>query len=153
MILPRYFTAVASVDRDRVVSLLVRRELGLDRRRPMIYALSERGLGQADLILALLRVDTRGSRLLVERVLGRPILQCPCVWLRWPINGRPRVHRAPRFRVVVQDNPRRPNTDAHARFSRSVRDGLTAEQMRLRGATRRDLRRARREGWIVEEAA
>lgn len=151
MILPRYFTAVASVDRDRVVSLLVRRELGLSRR-PMLYALSERGLGQADLVLALLRVGTRGSLTLVERVLGRPILRCPCVWLRWPINGSPRVSRAPRFRLVVSGNPRRPNTDAHARFAVAVRDGLTAEQMRLRGATRRDVRRARREGWIVEAA-
>lgn len=152
MILPRYFTAVACVDRDPVVSFLVRRHLGLDRHRPMLYALSARNLGQADLVLALLRIGTRPAMALVERVVGRPVRLCPCVWLRWPVNGRPRTRLLPRFRLAVSNNPRRPNTPAHARFEVAVRDGFTIEQMRLRGATRRDVRRALREGWIREAA-
>jgi len=148
MILPRYFTAVASVDADRVVSFLVRRALRLSRR-PMIYALSERGLGQADLVLALLRVGTRPALDLVARVVGRPVLRCPSQYLRWPVNGVPRVV-VPRIRLVV-DNPRRPNTDAHDRFAAAFRDGATIEACRARGATRRDVRRALREGWIVVE--
>lgn len=152
MILPRYFTAVASVDRDVVVSILVRRRLGLHRTRPIIYALSARGLGQADLVLALLEINTDPALALVERVVGRPLERCPCQWLRWPVNGTPRVSR-PRVRLVVDNNPRRPNTPAHARFAAAFRDGATIEQIRARGARRRDIRVALRMGWIEMEAA
>jgi hypothetical protein len=152
MILPRYFTAVASVDRDRVVSFLVRRALRLSRR-PMIYALSERGLGQADLVLALLRVGTGPALALVERVVGRPVLHLRSQWLRWPINGVPRVS-SPRLRIVATANPRRPNTPAHDRFGAAFRAGVTTiEQLRARGASKRDIRMARRRGWIEEIAA
>lgn len=150
MILPRYFAAVAAVDSDRVVSFLVRRELGLSRR-PMIYALSERGLGQADLVLALLRVNTGPAIAQVEHILGRPVLRCPCQYLRWPVNGVPRVV-SPRLRLVEPD-PRRPNTPAAARWHQTFRDGATVEAVRARGATRRDVRLALRRGWAVLEAA
>lgn len=151
MILPRYATAVASVDRDRVVSLLVRRDLRLCPRRPMLYALRARFLGQADLILSLLRVNTRGSHALITRILGRPILVLPSCYLRWPVNGVPRV-RVPRIARVLA-NPRRPNTEAHARFDEAFRPGRTVEEARARGATGRDVKLARRHGWIEEVAS
>lgn len=149
MILPRYATAVASVDRDRVVSFLVRRHLGLSRR-PMLYALSERGLGQADLVLALLRIGTAPALARAELVVGRPILHCRSQWLRWPVNGVPRVSSPPRIRAVV-DNPRRPSTPAHDRFASAFRVGRTIEECRVHGATKRDVRSASRRGWIVIE--
>lgn len=148
MILPRYVTAVASVDRDRVVAFLVRRQLGLSGR-PMLYALSERGLGQADLVLALLRVGTAPALARVELIVGRPILHCRSQWLRWPVNGVPRVS-SPRIRAVVS-NPRRPNTPAHDRFASAFRPGRTIEECRVHGATKRDIRSASRRGWIVVE--
>lgn len=147
MILTRYLSAVARVDRDRVVSLLVRRDLDLPRGLGMPYALSRRGLGQADLVLSLLRIDTRGSRLLIARILGRPIMLCPGVHLAWRTNGRPLVRRSPRI-VFVADNPRRPNTPAHARFDAAFRCGRTVEEARARGARKRDVRGALRRGWI-----
>jgi hypothetical protein len=150
MILPRYATAVASVDRDRVVSYLVRRDLRLTTR-PMLYALAERQLGQADLVLALLRINTRGSRALIARIMGRPILVLPSYYLRWPVNGVPRVH-VPRIARVLA-NPRKPNTTAHARFDQAFRPGRTVEEARAHGATRRDVRMARRCGWIEERAS
>lgn len=152
MILPRYVTAIATVDRDRVVSFLVRRTLGLSSR-PLLYALSECRLGQADLVLALLHVGTTPALVFVERIVGRPVLRLRSQWLRWPINGVPRV-ASPRIRIVATQNPRRPNTTAHDRFSAAFRPGVTTvEQLRARGATRRDVRAARRRGWIEEIAA
>lgn len=73
MILPRYVTAIAHIDLDPALAFLVRRALRLPRR-PIIYALSKRGLGQADLVLALLHVNTNSARVAVERILDRPIL-------------------------------------------------------------------------------
>lgn len=150
MILPRYLTAVASVDADLVVALLVRRDLRLSRR-PMVYALAAEALGQADLVLSLLRINTRGSRRLVARILGRPILVIPAAYLRWPINGVPRVQIARISRVIC--NPRRPHTPAHDRFAQAFRAGRTIEELRVHGATARDLRMARRRGWIEETAS
>lgn len=153
VILARYLVAVAAVDRDRVVSLLVRRDLELPSGLGMPYALKKRGLGQADLVLSLLRIDTRGSRLLIARILGRPIMMCPGVFLSWRQNGRPLVRRSPRI-VSVAPNPRRPNTPAHARYDAAFRTGRTIEEARARGARKRDVRGALRRGWIrLEEIA
>ena len=101
--------------------------------------------------LALLHLNTRGSRVLVARILGRPILVLPSAYLRWPINGVPRV-RVPRIARVLA-NPRRPRTTAHDRFELAFRPGRTIEEARSRGATRRDVRAALRHGWIETEAA
>jgi hypothetical protein len=147
MILARYLPAIAYVDRDPVVSYLVRRDLDLPLGRSMPYALHDHGLGQADLILSLLRINTRGSRLLIERILGRPIMQCQSVLLQWRSNGRPQVRRQPRISHVVA-NPRKPNTDAYRRFERSFKKHFTIEQCRSRGARQRDVRGALRRGWI-----
>jgi hypothetical protein len=147
MILARYLTAVARVDRDRVVSILVRRDLELSSKAGMPYALKRRGLGQADLVLSLLRINTRGSMILVELIIGRPITLCPGVFLAWRLNGRPTVRRSPRI-VHVVDNPRKPKTRAHAIFDAAFKRGLTIEQARARGARNRDVRGALRRGWI-----
>lgn len=151
MILPRYIASIASLDSDRVLSRLVRYDLRLSER-PMVYALLERRMGQSDLILSLLRVGTPGARDRVEDILGRPIVLCPCVLLRWRINGAPpRVARTPRIARIVS-NPRKPNTGAHARFAQAFRVGRTLEECRAYGATRRDVRSAVRRGWIEEVA-
>ena len=147
MILPRYTPAIAFVDRDRAVSRLVRRDLRLCPRRPIIYALSERGLGQADLVLSLLRIDTRGSRALIERILGSPIRVLPSMYLRWTTSGLKTTTSAKIIRIGP--NPARPGSDRARRFDYCFRAGLTIEAARARGATRRDIRRALRKGVLV----
>lgn len=152
MILARYLTAIAAIDHDPVTSYLVRLDLDLPGLG-MPYALNIRGLGQADLVLSLLRLDTPASRRHVERILGRPIKHCPGVFLAWRVNGKPQVRRSPRI-VYVAPNPRKPNTTAHARYDASFKVGRTIEDTLVRGARKRDIRSAQRRGWIkVEEPA
>lgn len=148
MILPRYATAVAHLDRDRALSRLVRRALRLHRSRPMLYALRARGLGQADLVLALLHLETAGARLAIERILRCPVRVCPSVFLAWSSSGPLRLASSPKI-VSVGACPARPGSDRARRFSYCFRPGLTVEQARARGATRRDVRRALRGGYLV----
>ena len=148
MMLPRYLTAVARVDRDASVSSAVRAALRLPDR-PMIYALSACGLGQADLVLALLSLREPSARAHVARIVGAPIRRySPAMPPRIPA---PVLTSAPRVRLLVS-NPRRPNTPAHDRFAATFRDGATVESTTARGATRRDLRNAQRRGWIAIES-
>jgi hypothetical protein len=149
VILARYLTAVAFVDREPSVSIRVRVDLDLPHV-PMPYALQLRGLGQADLILSLLRLNTARSIALVERILGRPITHCPGVHLAWRVNGRPLARRSPVI-VAVVPNPRKPNTTAHVRFAHAFACGRTLEQAMARGARKRDVRGALRRGWITVE--
>lgn len=152
MILARYITAIAAIDHDPVTSYLVREDLGLPGFG-MPYALNMRGLGQADLVLSLLRLDTPQSRAHVETILGRPIQHCPGVFLAWRINGRPLVRRSPVI-IHLAPNPRKPNTTAHQRYESTFKIGRTIQECLARGARKRDIRSAQRRGWIkVEELA
>jgi hypothetical protein len=155
------------LDRDAHASLLIRDYFNLPRRHALMASLTDRGLGQADLVLCLLRIRdaTRNPdrrRLLafyVHRLVGRPILVGePCL-LRYRANGaRPRTThpRDPRDRKitwVLGTNPRQPQTDAYLRWS-EFKVGRTVGQLRIRGVTRRDIRRAVRRNWIrMEEIA
>ena len=153
MILHRYVSAIAVVDRDLAVSRLVRRRLCLHPTRPMLYALHAMGLGQADLVLALLDVGTEGAREHVARIVGRPVRVLPSAYLGWSLSGRPRVKFSPKI-VHVSPCPRKPGTDAEKRYEYCFREGLTLEQARARGATKRDIRRAVHREWIkLGEAA
>lgn len=140
MILPRYVAAICEIDRDPAVLARVRGMLGL-APRPLIYALHAAGMGQADLVLALLHVPL--ARWHVENVLGSPITVLPPVRLTYPVNGPPRT------RIThVTPNPRKPCTATHARYAATFRAGRTLEEARVRGATTRDIRQATRRGWI-----
>ena len=157
----KHARSVAAMGRDQLTSYLVRDYFGLPRGRTMMASLLSAGLGQADLVLCLLRLRDRASpdhgRLLsyyVRRLVGRPIQRgAPCV-LHYYVNGHaPRVVRpAPtaedrRVVWVASANPRQPNTSAAARWA-SFRIGRTVAQLRARGVTKRDIRRAERRGWV-----
>ncbi len=125
-------------------------------------ALYQRGLGQVDLVLALLR--TQGTRELVvrarghiEALVGRPIVVGPPCLLSYPRNGSPQVSRVVsgvdrKIIFVVPGNPRQPNTTAALRWC-EFKPGRTVSQLRSRGVTKRDIRRATRMGWIKFEDA
>src|SRR5262249_12246759 len=124
VILPRYVTAIARIDADRVVSILARRHLRLPLSGTLLRRLREARLGQADLLLALLhlRHPCRAALHWVAVLIGRPVMRCPTQYLRWPVNGVPRV-RTPRLYLVATSNPRRDNTPAYDRFAAAFRDG------------------------------
>lgn len=130
-------------------------------------SLIDRRLGQADLVLSLLHIRDSASsadrrRVLsfyVHRLVGRPILVGESCLLRYRVNGhaptilRTRDPRDRKITWVLETNPRQPSTDAHLRWS-EFRVGRSVAQLRTRGVTRRDLRRAVRKGWIrMEELA
>ena len=159
--LRRHAHVIAMIGRDRVTKYLLRDYFQLSRTMALMPALLERGLGQADLVLALLRLrDARDARLriygaYIELLVGHPIAVGPCCLLRYRANGHPTVtrDRSPRLVWVNPVNPRQPRTEAHSRWS-EFRVGRTVAQLRVRGVTKRDLRRATRKGWIrLEEAA
>lgn len=114
----------------------------------MYGIMRSRRLSQADLVLALLRVNTRDALDCAERLVGRPILICPPA-----LRGSPRLRnsseKTPDDRMVtmVRHNPCLPTTDAFQRF-RQIRCGLTVRQLMTRGLSRRDLRKFTRKEWI-----
>lgn len=165
-ILARHFVTVAMMNRDRVTAFLLRDYFDLSRKETLMSALLSRGLGQADLVLSLLRLRDAAPgpdrrRLLsfyVRRLVGRPIQVCPSCLLLYRVNGHaPRASRPlPSDRKIIwvtDTNPRQPGTDAFLRWL-EFRPGRTVAQLRARGVTRRDLRRAERRGWVrFEECA
>lgn len=149
MIPRKHLQTVALINRDRVLKARVRHYFNLPRGT-LAPLLRRAGLGHADLVLCLLRL---GELDYVERLVGRPIVYGPTFSIRLSSRGGHRVVRdaTPRLTWVTPDNPRRTSTRAHQRFE-EFRVGRTEAQLRMRGVTRRDLRRAERLGWIKMEA-
>lgn len=120
---------------------------------PQLY---QRGLGQADLVLCLLRSRSYLARKAIERLIGHPILVGePCL-LKYYQNGAPTATRPSegldrRIAYVVPRNPRAPATDAWQRW-KLYRVGRTLGQLRVRGINQREIRTALRAGWIRLES-
>ena len=129
---------------------MVRSYFRLQPHLSLFYSLRTARLGQADLVLCLLRTPHPHARAYVEQLVGRPIAVLPCVRLLYPVNGKPRV-QTPRITWVAKCNPRKPKSAAAARFAEVFKPGRTLEQARARGATTRDVRWAVRRGWIKME--
>lgn len=158
--LNRHYKTVARLSANRSLKYLVRDYFGLPVSTALMPALLARGLGQADLVLCLLRIRDahRGLRITVEEhitaLIGQAIRACPPCLLHYntpskltrSLDDRRLVHVAP-------VNPRQEGTDAHMRWC-EYRVGRTLGQLYVRGVTKRDVRRAVRNGWIrVEEMA
>lgn len=138
---------LARMNRDLSVALRVRRYFDLDRSLPLTYAIRDRALGHADIVLCLLRLGCRRARAWIAELIGHPITVCPPARSAVPIFKKEKVARV---RWVVRNNPRYPSTGAHARFEH-FRAGRTVQECLARGATRRDYRQAVRHGWIHVE--
>jgi hypothetical protein len=126
--------------------------------------MSRAGLCQADVVLCLLRINSRAALRLAERLVGRCITHCPpCLALfRGPLRAPPRrsVVSTPDDRrvaavsapVSVDQRGRRRllGSPMYARMAQ-VRPGMTLAQAVSRGLTRRDIRIAVKRGYFVME--
>lgn len=148
--LRRHLQTVALVERAPAVLYRIRRYFALPSI-PLALALRRRRLGQADLVLCLLKIGTRRARQFVERLIGKPIRVSRPAELHYRSNGaQPRIARVPRITSVVRENPCRRSTRFWSSFW-EFRVGRTVAQLLARGVRRRELRLAVRRGWIVME--
>jgi hypothetical protein len=120
----------------------------------LYQALSSRGLGQADVVLALIHsspgpLDRHTYRPEIEALIARPITLCPPQLHHVPLPSYPRRERGPDDLVVrtVVRNPRLPTTDSFQRF-KQFRPGVSIARLLTRGVTRKDIREARQNGWV-----
>lgn len=162
--LHKHHRTVARIAATRDLKYLVRDYFALPRATALMPAMLARGLGQADLVLCLLRLRDHHEALrrttedLIAALVGHPICVGPSCLLSYRTTAQRgvRVVRSKddrRITSVVQDNPRQPNTSAHLRWC-EYRVGRTIGQLLVRGITRKDILRAQRRGWIqVEEMA
>lgn len=157
----RHYQTVARLAASRDHKYLIRDYFQLPRSTALMPALLDRGLGQADLVLCLLRLRDRHAALRptleehVAQLVGHPICVGPACLRSYRV-GPTRVVRSRddrRITYVAPENPRQPNTDAHLRWC-EYRVGRTIGQLLVRGVARRDVRRAIERGWVkVEEMA
>ena len=160
--LRKHSHTIAMINRDRTAAYLVRDYFSLRRGTTLMSSLCENKLGQADLVLCLLRLrDTHHYRMLgvyVHLLVGHAIVVGPRCLLQYRCNGAPTatVVRSLMDRRIVSvadvPNPRKARTEAYYRWT-DFRVGRTPRQLISRGATRRDVKRAMRKGWIVLEDA
>lgn len=161
--LKKHSLVVTMMNRDTNTAFLLRDYFDLPRNQTLMASLLSKQLGQADLVLALLRL--RDQRLhdrhllgaYIELLVGHHITVAPSCLLRYSLaSPRPKAVRSRddrRLTYVVPENPRAPATVAHLRWC-EFRVGRTLGQLHVRGVTRRDIRKALRKGWIkVEEMA
>lgn len=149
---------VAELSANHSLSYLIRDYFGLPIAHSLLSALVARGLGQADLVLCLLRIRDAHSALRtaveghITALVGRAIHACPsCLQLYNKPEIRPeRTLDDRRVTHVSPGNPRQEGTDAHMRWH-EFRVGRTIGQLVTRGVTKRDIRRAVRNGWIKME--
>lgn len=157
----RHHQTIARLATDLSLKYLIRDYFGLPVTTALMPAMLARGLGQADLVLCLLRIRDahRSLRTAIEEhitaLIGRAIHACPpCLQLynQRPVNPQDATRTADDRRVthVTLANPRQEGTDAYMRWH-EFRVGRTIGQLVTRGITKRDIRRAVRNGWIKME--
>jgi hypothetical protein len=144
--------ALARVSPDLRRSVLLYFQLPL-LRDPIDSILESMGYGQADLVLALLRVNTSEARRLAERVIGRKITVCPPC-LRFSRRPAPRASLSVNHHdhVVTWVGENEFQGARRSRFAR-LRPGMTFSQYITRGGNRRDLRVAASRGLIKIRSA
>jgi hypothetical protein len=113
------------------------------------------GMGQADLVLALLRAtsNTREARTVVGVLIGHPIVVCPpCLRLAHQRLPQRKYRDGERRVTWVGENKFPPTSKFHERF-RMLRPGMLVSEYRARGGQHRDLRFALARGLIRMEKA
>lgn len=147
----RYLPALASLQHS-YPSLAYRLRVYFDLPPgPLIHSIPAAGLAQADVVLALLRINSSGARQYVEHLIGRPITIGPACLLVYNYNrAKPLLHSQPVVTWVMKNPPLRNSTRiAHSFPEFCV--GRTRQQLIMRGVSRGDIRRAVRRGWIRME--
>jgi len=154
--LTRYANAVEAIPEDTLAQVL--KALGLPiYPRQALEVLMAGGMAQADVVLALLRLDTPDARAAAEALLGKPVTRCPpglevyeprglyasAQWVLGLLGPENRGADARRV-IWVAPNPRLPTTPSWYRF-RLLHVGITVGQFLIRGGQRRDVR-----GWSNE---
>lgn len=161
MLLHRHHRTVAHLNQNPSLKYLIRDYFALPLTQALMPALLSARLGQADLVLCLLRLRDRhravavAAELHIAALVGHAITSCPSCLLAYR-TGPPRVVRSRDERRIISvapDNPRQPGTEAHMRWC-EYRVGRTLGQLYVRGVSKRDVRRAITNGWVkVEEIA
>jgi hypothetical protein len=157
--LRKHMATMIKMNRYPLLKELIRQYFDLPAGIALTPALYQRGLGQADLVLCLLRTDHFMAREFVAMLIGHPIIIGPPCLLHYRTNGASPTVRHPtglmdrRITYVAPSNPRQPRTEAYLRWQ-DFRAGRTPRQVMTRGSTKRDVRRALRMGWIrLEEVS
>jgi hypothetical protein len=158
-LLHAHHQTIAQLSSHRDLKYLIKDYFQLPRTKALMPALLAKRLGQADLVLFLLRIydthPTQGQAAedFIARFIGHPILIGPrCLSRYRDPHPYTKIDRTPRVVYVSETNPRNPNTDAFLRWP-EYRVGRTVAQLVARGVTRRDIRKAVKHGWIKLEDA
>lgn len=153
-----HWKTIAQLATHRDLKYLVRDYFSLPKSQALMPALLAKRLGQADLVLCLLRLRDQhwGMRTQFEShitsLVGHPIHYGPTC-LQSYRTGPTRIVRSKderRITFVSTTNPRQPGTEAHLRWC-EYRVGRTVGQLLVRGVTKRDIRKAIESGWIKVE--
>ncbi len=152
--LHKHARAVGSIATNHNLKYLVQDYFDLPRRVALMPALLAKGLGQADLVLCLLRLRDRhtGIRAAAEAAItglvGHPIATgTPCLLRYRDVAPYARLDASPRVVYVAPHNPRQTGTEAYQRWS-EYKIGRTVAQLRARGVKAKDLRVCKQHGWI-----
>lgn len=161
MLLHKHHRTVARLNQSKPIKYLIRDYFALPTATALMPAMLAARLGQADLVLCLLRLRdahravAKPLELHIAALVGHPITSCPACLLAYRTGPTKVVRSRDQRRIlhVVSDNPRQPGTDAHLRWC-EYRVGRTLGQLYVRGVSKRDVRRAIINDWIrVEEVA
>lgn len=151
--IPAHARAVNAMPYDVVEFILDYFQARRPRRRERGWlpsvSLAELGIGQADVVMALLDANHPRMTRCAEWLIGRPITRCPpCLRPLGPPIGLGDVRSPDERRITfVEQNPRLPTTGAFYRYA-IFRVGMTVQSFLMRGGQRRDVRVAQRRGWI-----
>lgn len=147
MALRKHLQGLALITRIPALEYRVRQYFALGSDH-LFVELRLAGLHQADVVLALMRIGTNAARRIAESLIGRSITVAPACKFLWRVNGAlPSVGRQP---MITWVTPKFPALRASklAKVVCEFRVGRTLEQLRNRGVTRWDIRRAAARGWI-----
>lgn len=145
--LRRHLAPIASITRAPSLEYRVRQYFDLGSR-PFLIELSRARLCHADIVLCLIRINTRRAREIVEALINKPITVAPACRLVWLANTQaPRVREQPQVTWVSPQWTARRKTRLSV-FQCEFKVGRSLSQLRSRGVTKGDLRRAVREGLV-----
>jgi hypothetical protein len=148
MSIRKHLQSIALIARTPALLYRVRTYFGLGAGH-LFRELRLRRLGQADIVLCLLRIGTRLARRAVEALVGRPIIVAPACRFTYRVNGaRPTVGRQPVI-TRVEPMPVLRKSTRIAECYKEFRVGRTRDQLLARGVSRGDIARAVRRGWIA----